>query len=124
MFSDFRVLDFWPIFLLFCFWFCSPTKNYPPNFCHAFRVAKKQGKTRVFVELCRVFSILFAIYIYIYFFISSMWCPYARVSLRVPSSLQMSDSSLLSYLCLLFSFCFPLCSLDLFTLITSMVLYQ
>ena len=38
-----------------------------------------------------------------------MWCPYARVSLHVPSSLQMCDSSLLSYLFLLFSFCFPLC---------------
>ena len=31
-FSDFRVFVFWPIFLCFCFWFCSPPKNYPQNF--------------------------------------------------------------------------------------------
>ena len=35
-----------------------------------------------------------------------MWCPYARLSLGVPSSLQMSDSSWLSYLFLLFLFVF------------------
>ena len=40
---------------------------------------------------------------------SSMWCPYARVSLDAPSSLQMCHLSLLSYFILLFSFCFPLC---------------
>ena len=65
------------------------------------------------------------------FSICNMWCPYARLSLRVPSSLQMSDSSWLSYLFLLFSFCFlfVFCfffggGVYLFTLITSMVLYQ
>ena len=59
----------------------------------------------------------------------SMWCPYARVSLHAPSSLQRCDLSLLSYIILNLSFCFPFFFfgggvIHLFTLITSMVLHQ
>ena len=127
MFSVFRVLDFWPIFPSFLFLVLfAPEKlsaEFLPSFWGCQKNSGKQGFSwswfSVFIKKCYIFSIY------------NMWCPYARLSLRVPSSLQMSDSAWLSYLFLLFYFCFPLCffffwggGLYLFTLITSMVLYQ
>ena len=68
MFSVFRVLDFWPIFLLFCSWFCSPPKNYPPNFCPLFRVAKKTGENKGFRGVVSLF--FFSKICYIFLFIT------------------------------------------------------
>ena len=126
-FSVFCVLDFWPIFVLFCSWFSFFPEVYPPNFCPLYRVAKKTGENKGF---CGVVFLSLQKKCYIFCFLYDMCCPYARLPLAVPSSLQMWDMYLFSYLFLLFSFCFPAFFLGgggvihLFTLVTSMVLYQ
>ena len=52
----------------FCFWSCSPPKNYPPNFCHAFRVAQKTGENKGFCGVVpRVFK-FYLLYFVLYFF--------------------------------------------------------
>ena len=85
------------------------------------RGGKKTGENKGF------FACFVAVCFWWWYF--SMWCPYARVSLDAPSSLQRCDLSLLSYIILNLSFCFPLFFfgggvIHLFTLITSMVLHQ
>ena len=103
------------------FWFCSPPKNYPQMFPALPGWPKNRGKQGFF---CLFRGNVF------WWWCFSVWCPYARVSLHAPSSLQMCDLSLMSYFFLLFSFCFPLFFLGgggcirLYTLITSMVLHQ
>ena len=120
-FSDFQVFVFWPIKgpIFFLFWFCSPPKNYPQKFSHSSGLAKKPGKTRVFF--------LFGGSLF-WWWCFSMWCPYARVSLHVPSLLQMCDLALLSYCYFCFHFVFRYFfgggGIQLFALITSMVLHQ
>ena len=121
-FSAFRGFCFLAHFSVFCFCFWLPRTNYPRKFSHSSGVAKRQGKTRVF------FACYVAVLFWWWYF--SMSCPCARVSLDAPSSLQRCDLSLMSYIFLLISFCFPLCFflgggvIHLFTLITSMVLHQ
>ena len=101
-FSRSRFLAHFPSFL---FWFFRPRKIIRQISATLSGLPKNRGK-QGFLWSCATF---FNSICYILFPIFSMWCPYARVSLRVTSSLQMSDSSLLSYLFLLFSFCSPLC---------------
>ena len=63
------------------------------------RGGKKTGENKGF------FACFVAVCFWWWYF--SMWCPYARVSLDAPSSLQRCDLSLLSYIILNLSFCFP-----------------
>ena len=97
--SVFRFSGFRFLALFFCFWFCSPPKNYPQNFSTP-PGWPKTGENKCFF-VCFV-AVCFGDGVF------SMWCPYACVSLHVPCSLQMTDSAFLSYcsFCFLFSFGF------------------
>ena len=112
-FSGFRFLAH---FSLFLFLVLFAAKKISSKFFQVFRGGQKTGENKGFFCLSR--GSLFWRWCF------SVWCPHARVSLHVPSSLHMCHLSLMSYFILLFSFCFPLCFFCCLTFMTSVVLYQ
>ena len=90
MFSDFRVLDFWPIFCS-VFGFVRPRKMILQISATFFQGCQKTGENKGFCGVVpRAFLILFVIFSFIFFHVVSL----CSSSLHVPSSLQMSDPSL------------------------------
>ena len=68
VFSDFRVLNFWPIFpsFLFLVWFAHGKLS--AKFLPRFQGCQRTGENKGFVELCRVFFNFICYILFFYFF--------------------------------------------------------
>ena len=121
MFSDFRVLDFWPFFSCSVFGFVRPRKIIRQISATLSGLPKNRGK-QGFMWSCAAFFFNFICYMLFPFL------PCGLLMLVFPFMYLHRCKCLIRRCCLTCSFCFLFVFrcvfLDLFALITSMVLYQ